>query len=94
MLFQPVNKVVMDMSCCNWQGENMNRSFRCLRKPTIGLVLSACALVATGIAAAYSQLAAAFFDVTGKKHFSHYREALLRYLRSRGNAIHVLISGA
>ena len=94
MLFPPVNKVVMDMSCCNWQGENMNRSFRCPRKPTIGLVLSAYALVATDTTEANSQSAAAVFDVKGEKHFSHYREALLRYLRSRSSAIHVAISGA
>lgn len=62
----------------------MNRSFKWPWKLTIPLALAAFALLATGITAANSDSEAAVFDVKRDKHFSHYREPLMSYLRSRG----------
>ena len=62
----------------------MNRSFKCPWKLTISLALAAFAILGTGVAAASSHSEAAIFDVKGDKHFSHYREPLMRYLRNRG----------
>ena len=62
----------------------MNRSFNWPLKLTILLVLAALALLTTGISVANSESEAAVFDVKRDKHFSHYREPLMSYLRSRG----------
>lgn len=62
----------------------MNRSFNCPGKLTISLVLAAFAILGTGATSASSHSEASIFDVKGDKNFSHYREPLMGYLRSRG----------